>query len=198
MNGSLLADAFGHHVWATLRLIDTCLALNPEQLETGVPGTYGSILETMRHLVGADASYLFVPDGRTRSGRSTRSRWTCAELRTVMERNGAAWPRSWHGTSYPDAVVVTASRRRVRESRADRASGSRRRCTTAPTTGARSAPPSRRSGWSRRRSTSGTSRHRDGRARRGSTGLLTRLGRLPCEAALAGASVQALVTRLNL
>ena len=49
MSGSLLDDAFAHHVWASLRLIDTCLVLTPEQLNAPVPGTYGSILETMRH-----------------------------------------------------------------------------------------------------------------------------------------------------
>lgn len=58
MSHSLLDDAFAHHVWSTLRLIDTCLSLTPEQLETPVPGTYGSILETMRHVVGADTYYL--------------------------------------------------------------------------------------------------------------------------------------------
>jgi hypothetical protein len=36
---SILADGFEHHSWATLRLLDTCLALRPEQLETGEPGT---------------------------------------------------------------------------------------------------------------------------------------------------------------
>jgi uncharacterized damage-inducible protein DinB len=45
---SLLDDAFAHHAWATTRLIDACLRLTPEQLATGVPGTYGSILETLR------------------------------------------------------------------------------------------------------------------------------------------------------
>jgi hypothetical protein len=39
MDGSLLTDAFGHHVWATLRLIDTCRSLTPAQLATPVPGT---------------------------------------------------------------------------------------------------------------------------------------------------------------
>ena len=53
MTKSLLDDAFGHHVWATLTIIDTCSALTPEQLETTVPGTYGSILDTVRHTVGA-------------------------------------------------------------------------------------------------------------------------------------------------
>jgi len=52
MSGSLLEDAFAHHVWATLRLVDACVPLSPQQLGTAVPGTYGSILETFRHIVG--------------------------------------------------------------------------------------------------------------------------------------------------
>ena len=63
MSRSVLDDAFAHHVWATLRLLDTCRALNSEQLETTVEGTYGPILETLRHLVGADASYLYAATG---------------------------------------------------------------------------------------------------------------------------------------
>ena len=33
-----MKDAFGHHVWATVRLIDVCLELPSEQLDTAVPG----------------------------------------------------------------------------------------------------------------------------------------------------------------
>jgi uncharacterized damage-inducible protein DinB len=55
MSSSLFGDAVAHHVWATLRVIDVCLDLSPEQLETAVPGTYGSILDAMRHTVGADS-----------------------------------------------------------------------------------------------------------------------------------------------
>ena len=55
---TLIDDAFAHHVWATNRLIDACSELTAEQLETSLPGTYGSILDTMRHLVGSDAWYL--------------------------------------------------------------------------------------------------------------------------------------------
>ena len=58
MGRSPIDEAFPHHVWATQRLIDRCIELSPEQLEAAVPGTYGSILETMRHLVGADTYYL--------------------------------------------------------------------------------------------------------------------------------------------
>jgi hypothetical protein len=34
MSSSLLDVAFAHHVWATLRLIDACLARSAEELET--------------------------------------------------------------------------------------------------------------------------------------------------------------------
>ncbi len=75
MSRPLLADAFEHHVWATLVVIDVCAALPPEQLETNAPGTYGPILDTLRHLVDADVSYL-VPLTDGRGSRSTRRRWT--------------------------------------------------------------------------------------------------------------------------
>ena len=90
MTGSMLEDAFAHHVWASLRLIDVCLPLTPGQLGTTVPGTYGSILETQRHLVGADASYLFVTSGG-RTPVIDEDRMNLPELRTAMERHAAAW-----------------------------------------------------------------------------------------------------------
>ena|SRR5437868_2420202 len=58
MTSSIVRDAFGHHVWANDRILEACAALTAEQLETTVPGTYGSILQTARHLVGADRGYL--------------------------------------------------------------------------------------------------------------------------------------------
>lgn len=58
MTNSILADAFGHHTWATLTLLDACAGLTDEQLATTVPGTFGSIIGTLRHTVGADVGYL--------------------------------------------------------------------------------------------------------------------------------------------
>jgi uncharacterized damage-inducible protein DinB len=90
MQGSPFSDAFGHHVWASLRLIDTCLELTPEQLETSVPGTYGSILATMRHLVGGDSWYLFDITG-DRARRVEEEAMDLRKLRSVMEADGGAW-----------------------------------------------------------------------------------------------------------
>ena len=105
MNRSLLGDPFAHHVWATLRLVDRCLSLSPEQLGRSVPGTYGSILETIRHLVGSDTSYLLaLTAGRTPV--IDKDQMDLPELRTAMEGNGAAWSSLLAQDLDPDFVVV--------------------------------------------------------------------------------------------
>ena len=105
MSRSILADAFGHHQWATLRLIDACLGLTEEQAGTVVPGTYGSILDTMRHLVGADRSYLFALTGG-RVAAIDEDRMGLPELRAAMESNGPAWASLLAQDLDPDTVVV--------------------------------------------------------------------------------------------
>ena len=105
MPRSILEDAFAHHVWATLRLVDACLPLSPVQLGTAVPGTYGSILETMRHLVGADSSYLFVTSGE-RTPLIDEDQMGLPELRAAMEGHGADWLRLLGQELDPDAVLV--------------------------------------------------------------------------------------------
>jgi uncharacterized damage-inducible protein DinB len=105
MSTSLLADAFGHHVWATVRLIDACLALSPEQLETVVPGTYGSILETTRHLVGADRSYLFVvSDGVL--PEIEEAGMGLPELRAAMAEAGPGWAAFLAADPDPETTVT--------------------------------------------------------------------------------------------
>ncbi len=90
MTTSLLADALGHHVWATLRIIDACEALSEEQLATTVPGTYGTILDTVRHLVSADAGYLaFLSDDPSRD--VDEEGLELSACRGIMEADGAGW-----------------------------------------------------------------------------------------------------------
>jgi uncharacterized damage-inducible protein DinB len=108
MSKPILDDAIGHHVWATLRVIDACLALSPEQLEAAVPGTYGSILATMRHLVGADAWYLESLSGGRVPGID-EDNMGLPELRAAMERNGPAWTEILAEDPDPDTVYVARS-----------------------------------------------------------------------------------------
>ena len=105
MRKSLLADPFGHHAWATLRLLDACIPLSPDQLNTAVPGTYGSILDTLRHLVGSDTGYLSaVTEGAV--PRIHEQQRNLKELRSVMERDGVAWSAFLAHDPDPDAAVV--------------------------------------------------------------------------------------------
>lgn len=104
MTRSLLEDAFAHHIWATLRLIDACLGLSPEQLATAVPGTYGSILETVRHMVGDDSWDLYLLTGEP-SHLNNEDSTDLLDLRAVMQRNGAAWSRLLGQDVDPDTIV---------------------------------------------------------------------------------------------
>jgi uncharacterized damage-inducible protein DinB len=105
MSRPILADAFGHHTWATLRLLDACLPLSDEQLGTTVPGTFGSILDTLRHLVGADRSYLELLSGGRVSDIDEKD-MDLAALRTVIERNGPLWAEVVAGELDPDTMLV--------------------------------------------------------------------------------------------
>lgn len=49
---------FAHHLWTNLRLIEVCQTLTDEQLTHVAAGTFGSIRETLAHIVRAEERYL--------------------------------------------------------------------------------------------------------------------------------------------
>jgi len=86
-----LDDAFRHNTWATIRLIDICAELTPAQLSAPTPGTFGSVHETLRHIVSSDGWYLsfFRDEGVVRfEGEDLPS---LSELRSGTLSNGALW-----------------------------------------------------------------------------------------------------------
>ena len=102
---SLLDDAFAHHAWATERVIDACAELTPEQLAAPVPGTYGSIIDTLRHLVGADRWYLsFFREGT--ESIDEQSDIGLPDLRSAMASNASAWTALLAGELDGDADFV--------------------------------------------------------------------------------------------
>lgn len=105
MIGSILEDAFAHHIWATVRVIDACLPLDPEQMQTAVPGTYGSILDTVRHLVGSDRWYLFAMNG-DRAMFIDEDHMDLGELRAAAEAGGDAWSSLLAQDLDPDTVLT--------------------------------------------------------------------------------------------
>jgi uncharacterized damage-inducible protein DinB len=53
-----LVEMFKHNLWANLQVLDACSKLNPQQLNTVIPGTYGSIRDTLLHIFGAEERYV--------------------------------------------------------------------------------------------------------------------------------------------
>lgn len=107
MAGSPLGDAFAHHAWATERLIDACTALTPEQLDSTVPGTYGSIIGTLRHIVSSERWYLsFFPSGRQLAPVDEEADLDLVTLRAEMATNATAWAELLTGEIDPDEDIV--------------------------------------------------------------------------------------------
>ncbi len=88
-----------------MRLIDACMPLTQEQLASPVPGTYGSVLDTLRHLVGSDSWYLFVI-GEEHTARIEEDIMQLPDLREAMERDGSEWSAILAEGRDPDSVVV--------------------------------------------------------------------------------------------
>jgi uncharacterized damage-inducible protein DinB len=104
MSGSLLETVFAHHVWATSRLIDTCLDLSVDELQTSVPGTRGPMVETLRHAVISDAFDLFILTG-DRAFDIDEEQVSLAEARAIVERNGSGWAAYISRSLDPDEMV---------------------------------------------------------------------------------------------
>jgi len=58
MTRSGFHDLSRHHLWATETLLEFCSKLDEATLLAIVPGTYGSVIGTLRHLVDSDVSYI--------------------------------------------------------------------------------------------------------------------------------------------
>jgi uncharacterized damage-inducible protein DinB len=85
-----LRAILGHHVWATLGLLDHCRQLSPEQLELTAPGTFGSIHATLEHVVRSDGGYQRRITGGARVPPPSVMP-PLASLRSDMEANAARW-----------------------------------------------------------------------------------------------------------
>jgi uncharacterized damage-inducible protein DinB len=59
-----LVELFKHKTWATLLVIEALQGVDADVLDLTTPGTYGTIRDTLQHLVAADASYLTTITGK--------------------------------------------------------------------------------------------------------------------------------------
>lgn len=87
---SLLAKLFEHNHWANLRAIAACADLDDARLDATVPGTAGSIRDTLMHIAGAEQRYVMRLSGRQPT-YGERDGWPGAEtLRRALDESGRA------------------------------------------------------------------------------------------------------------
>jgi uncharacterized damage-inducible protein DinB len=67
-----LVTMFRHNLWANQALFDACAALDEAQLAATAIGTYGTIYDTLHHLVRAEQGYLYMLTGDSPVARMRR------------------------------------------------------------------------------------------------------------------------------
>jgi uncharacterized damage-inducible protein DinB len=90
MNRTLL-ELYRHQTWATLRLIEHCQGLADEHLDATIPGTYGTIRDTLRHLVNSEEDYFATVTGECLSESLADELTPLGELAERIRRLGPRW-----------------------------------------------------------------------------------------------------------
>ena len=106
MNHTLLT-LYRHMTWATLQVIEFCQGLDDAHLDATVPGTYGSVRETLAHLVGAEEGYLARATNTPRPQPRPDAHMPLAELAERIRRMGPAWEQVARDDTLPAAERTT-------------------------------------------------------------------------------------------
>jgi uncharacterized damage-inducible protein DinB len=123
MSDDALTTLFGHNLWANLRLLERCADLTGEQLDATIPGTFGSIRDTLQHIVTSEQSYYSrISTGLPRRRPADAPPLTIAEMMEAARATGSGlmeWaPKvkaedtvqfNWDGTprDVPKALILT-------------------------------------------------------------------------------------------
>ena len=85
-----LTTLFSHHQWANLTLLERCAELTDDQLEATVSGTFGSIRDTLQHIVTSEQSYLYrIQTGQSQPDPDEEPTLTVAEMTDLARTTGA-------------------------------------------------------------------------------------------------------------
>jgi uncharacterized damage-inducible protein DinB len=119
MNGALL-ELYRHKTWATLRVIEFCQGLAGDHLDATIPGTYGTVRDTLRHLVDAEEGYLSIVTRepfRTKAAAAAFARpdelpdgpVPLDQLAERIRRMGPQWETLAQDPDLPDREVTTTN-----------------------------------------------------------------------------------------
>ena len=118
-----LTVAFQHNLWANLTLLEACRELSEEQLARDLLGTYGSIRDTLEHIVRGEMSYFSrISTGKRKTFPADAPPMTIPEMIEHTRQTGeglVAWARkvsaeesveiNWDGElrQVPKSIILT-------------------------------------------------------------------------------------------
>jgi uncharacterized damage-inducible protein DinB len=103
-----LDDPLRHNAWATRGVLEFCTSLDPGQLTASAEGTYGSIISTLQHMIGAEARYLRrLTGGEPTWEREPEDTSDVAELTRMSGDEARAWEALLGGGEFDGDRLVT-------------------------------------------------------------------------------------------
>jgi uncharacterized damage-inducible protein DinB len=89
MSADTLTTLFSHNLWANLRLLERCAELTPEQLGASIPGSRGSIRDTLEHITSSERAYFSrISTGQRYGGPDDAPQMPIAEMTETLRTTG--------------------------------------------------------------------------------------------------------------
>lgn len=85
-----LTTIYSHHLWANLRLLEACSGLTDAQLDASIVGVFGSIRDTLVHIVRAEQAYFSrISTGKRSPSQKDAPPMTIADMIAALKVTGA-------------------------------------------------------------------------------------------------------------
>ena len=87
-----LTTLFSHNLWANVGILEQCANLTSEQLDATISGAFGSIRDTLQHIVTSEQSYLYrIRTGQPLARPEDAAPLTIAEMLESVRTTGAGF-----------------------------------------------------------------------------------------------------------
>ena len=87
-----ITTIFSHNLWANTVLFDRCCELTEEEMDASIQGVYGSIRETLNHIMRAEKSYFSrISTGKQYDHPENGPRLTVKDLLSEVKSTGAGF-----------------------------------------------------------------------------------------------------------
>ena len=102
-----ITTIFSHNLWANTVLFDRCCELTEEELDASILGVYGSIRETLNHIMRAEKSYLSrISTGEQYNHPKNRPQLSIKDLLTEVKSTGADFIKWAAKVDENDTVII--------------------------------------------------------------------------------------------